>query len=63
MATVEELQKQKEEIERQLEEAMKEERAEVVEEVKRLCKTFNITATELRGCLKTRKGRKAKADS
>jgi len=63
MGRVEELQKQKEEIEQQLKQALKEERAQVVEEVKRLCKTFDITATELKGCLKTRKGRKPKAES
>ena len=60
MSRVEELLKQKEQIEAELEEAKKEERAAAIEEAKRLCKTFEITPTELRGALKMRK-RKAKA--
>lgn len=63
MATVKELLEQKEKLEKQIEDAMKAERDEAVKQVRELCKTFNITATELRGVLKTRKGRKAKADS
>lgn len=55
MATVQELQEQKEEIERQLELAMQEERADAVKEARRLCKTFNITLTEMRSALKMRK--------
>ena len=63
MATVKELLEQKEQLDKEIEAALKAERDEAVKQVRELCKTFNITATELRGCLKTRKGRKAKADS
>ena len=34
---------------------MEESRNEKLEEVRQLCKTYNFTATELRGYLKTRK--------
>ena len=34
---------------------MEESRNEKLEEVRKLCKTYNFTATELRGYLKTRK--------
>jgi hypothetical protein len=60
MATVEELLKQKQEIEAALEEAMKREREDVVRDVRKKIKDYNITATELRGVIKTRK-RTAKA--
>ncbi|MGG7646301.1 hypothetical protein ACQ5SP_15935 [Rhodovulum sp. YNF3179] len=63
MPTVKELMEQKEQLEKEIDAAMKAERNEAVKQVRDLCKTFNITATELRGCLKTRKGRKAKANS
>ena len=62
MATIEELKKQKDDLEKQIEAAIKQGRADAVKEAKRLCKTYNITATELRGCLKTRGKTKAKTD-
>jgi nitrogen regulatory protein PII len=62
MATIEELKKQKDDLEKQIEAAIKQGRADAVKEAKRLCKTYNITATELRGCLKTRGRTKAKTD-
>ena len=55
MATVEELLKQKEELEAAIAEAMKAEREEVVKDVRKKIKDYNITATELRGVIKTRK--------
>jgi hypothetical protein len=55
MATVEELLKQKQEIEVALEEAMKREREDVVRDVRKKIKDYTITATELRGVIKTRK--------
>ena len=63
MTTVKELLEQKEQLEKKIDEAMKAEREDAVKQVRELCKTFNITATELRGVLKTRKSRKAKADT
>lgn len=60
MSTVEELLKQKQQIEAALEEAMKRERDDVVRDVRKKIKDYNITATELRGVIKTRK-RTAKA--
>lgn len=63
MATIKELLEQKEQLDKQIAEAMKAEREEAVKQVRELCRTFNITATELRGALKTRKSRKAKADT
>lgn len=63
MATVKELLEQKEQLEKQIEDALKAERDQAVKQVRELCKTFNITATELRGVLKTRKGRKPKSDN
>lgn len=61
MATVKELMEQREQLEKALEDAVKVEREDAVKQARELCKTFNITATELRGCVKTRKPRKTKA--
>jgi hypothetical protein len=63
MATFEELLKQKQEIEAALEEAMKREREDVVRDVRKKIKDYNITATELRGVIKTRKRTSKPKDS
>jgi hypothetical protein len=63
MATVEELLKQKQEIEVALEEAMKREREDVVRDVRKKIKDYTITATELRGVIKTRKRTSKPKDS
>ena len=52
MSTLAELQRQKEEIEKQIETARKNERAEALKTVKKLCKEFGFTAGMLRGSLK-----------
>lgn len=61
MSRVEELTKQKEELEKQLEAAKKEERDEALQTVRKLCKLHEFTPTDLRSYLKTRKRGKAKA--
>ena len=59
MSTLAELQRQKEELEKQIETAKKNERAEALKTVKKLCKEFEFTAGMLRGSLKdTRKMKK-----
>ena len=50
--TTAELQRQKAEIEKQIETARKNERAEALKTVKKLCKEFGFTAGMLRGSLK-----------
>ncbi len=52
MSTLAELQRQKKEIEKQIETARKNERAEALKTVKKLCKEFGFTAGMLRGSLK-----------
>ena len=51
MSTLAELQRQKEELEKQIETAKKNERAEALKTVKKLCKEFGFTAGMLRGSL------------
>ena len=55
MSTLAELQKQKAELEKQIEAAKKNERAEALKTVKKLCKEFGFTAGMLRGSLKVKK--------
>ena len=58
MSTLAELQRQKEELEKQIETAKKNERAEALKTVKKLCKEFGFTAGMLRGSLvEKRKGK------
>lgn len=52
MSTLAELQRQKEEIEKQIKTVRKNERAEALKTVKKLCKEFGFTAGMLRGSLK-----------
>lgn len=52
ISTLAELQRQKKEIEKQIETARKNERAEALKAVKKLCKEFGFTAGMLRGSLK-----------
>ena len=52
ISTLAELQRQKKEIEKQIETARKNERAEALKTVKKLCKEFGFTAGMLRGSLK-----------
>jgi DNA-binding protein H-NS len=61
MGRVEDLLKQKEQLEKELETAMKEERDAALQEVRKLCKTYGFTPTDLRSYLKTRKRSTAKA--
>ena len=57
MSTLAELQRQKAELEKQIETAKKNERAEALKTVKKLCKEFGFTAGMLRGSLvEKRKG-------
>lgn len=51
MGTLAELQRQKAELEKQIETAKKNERAEALKTVKKLCKEFGFTAGMLRGSL------------
>lgn len=51
MSTLAELQRQKAELEKQIETAKKNERAEALKTVKKLCKQFGFTAGMLRGSL------------
>ena len=51
MSTLAELQRQKAELEKQIETAKKNERAEALKTVKKLCKEFGFTAGMLRGNL------------
>jgi hypothetical protein len=51
MSTLAELQRQKAELEKQIETAKKNERAEALKTVKKLCKEFGFTAGMLRGSL------------
>ena len=53
--TLEEIKKLQEKLATAEKKKMEESRNEKLEEVKQLCKTYNFTATELRGYLKTRK--------
>lgn len=55
MSTLAELQKQKAELEKQIEAAKKNERAEALKTVKKLCKEFGFTAGMLRGSLVEKK--------
>ncbi len=55
MSTLAELQRQKAELEKQIETAKKSERAEALKTVKKLCKEFGFTAGMLRGSLKEKK--------
>ena len=55
MSTLAELQKQKAELEKQIETAKKSERAEALKTVKKLCKEFGFTAGMLRGSLVEKK--------
>ena len=58
MSTLAELQRQKAELEKQIETAKKNERTEALKTVKKLCKEFGFTAGMLRGSLKdTRKSK------
>tara|TARA_R100000808_G_scaffold16757_1_gene37591 strand:- start:1145 stop:1324 length:180 start_codon:yes stop_codon:yes gene_type:complete len=58
MSTLAELQRQKAELEKQIETARKNERAEALKTVKKLCKEFGFTAGMLRGSLvEKRKGK------
>jgi DNA-binding protein H-NS len=58
MSTLAELQRQKAELEKQIETAKKNERAEALKTVKKLCKEFGFTAGMLRGSLvEKRKGK------
>ena len=52
MSALAELQRQKEEIEKQIKTVRKNERAEALKTVKKLCKEFGFTAGMLRGSLK-----------
>lgn len=52
MSNLAELQRQKAELEKQIETAKKNERAEALKTVKKLCKEFGFTAGMLRGSLK-----------
>ena len=52
MSTLAELQRQKVDLEKQIEMAKKSERAEALKTVKKLCKEFEFTAGMLRGSLK-----------
>lgn len=58
MSTLAELQRQKAELEKQIETAKKSERAEALKTVKKLCKEFGFTAGMLRGSLATGKNKK-----
>ena len=58
MSTLAELQRQKEELEKQIETAKKNERAEALKTVKKLCKEFRFTAGMLRGSLVEKRKRK-----
>jgi len=51
MSTLAELQRQKAELEQQIEAARKSERAEALKTVKKLCKEFGFTAGMLKGSL------------
>lgn len=51
MSALAELQRQKAELEKQIETAKKNERAEALKTVKKLCKEFGFTAGMLRGSL------------
>ena len=51
MSNLAELQRQKAELEKQIETAKKNERAEALKTVKKLCKEFGFTAGMLRGSL------------
>ena len=51
MSTLAELQRQKAELEKQIETAKKNERVEALKTVKKLCKEFGFTAGMLRGSL------------
>ena len=53
--TLEEIKKLQEKLATAEKKKMEESRNEKLEEVRKLCKTYNFTATELRGYLKTRK--------
>ena len=53
--TLEEIKKLQEVLATAEKKKMEESRNEKLEEVRKLCKTYNFTATELRGYLKTRK--------
>ena len=55
MSTLAELQRQKAELEKQIETAKKNERAEALKTVKKLCKEFGFTAGMLRGSLAEKK--------
>ena len=58
MSNLAELQRQKAELEKQIETAKKNERADALKTVKKLCKEFGFTAGMLRGSLKdTRKSK------
>ena len=58
MSTLAELQRQKAELEKQIETAKKNERTEALKTVKKLCKEYGFTAGMLRGSLKdTRKSK------
>ena len=52
MSTLAEIQRQKEEIEKKIKTVRKNERAEALKTVKKLCKEFGFTAGMLRGSLK-----------
>jgi len=58
MSTLAELQRQKAELEKQIETAKKSERAEALKTVKKLCKEFGFTAGMLRGSLAKSKNTK-----
>lgn len=49
------LKQQADELNKQLEQARKEKKREVIKQVRRLCKEFGITAGNLRGALTTKK--------
>ena len=55
MSTLAELEKQKEELEEKIIEEKKNERAEALKTVKKLCKEFGFTSGMLRGSLKEKK--------
>ena len=55
MSTLAELEKQKEELEEKIKEAKKNERAEALKTVKKLCKEFGFTSGMLRDSLKEKK--------
>lgn len=62
MDTIEQLLKQREEIDKKIEEQKKHGREEALKKVRDLCKLYGFSATELRSVLKTRKKReKSKA--